>query len=132
MAIILALIGLLAGILSGLALGGGTLLVPSLVILMELTQHQAQAIALAAFLPISTVAIVTHYKNGNVKPRLALLLASGAIAGALVGATLAAHIPAPLLRKIFGLFLVFMGSYEVYNHRKAISKRKVQKERKKE
>ncbi|QGG49350.1 sulfite exporter TauE/SafE family protein [Heliorestis convoluta] len=123
MAIFLGIIGLLAGVLSGLALGGGTLLVPSLVILLELGQHQAQAIALAAFLPISTVAIITHFKNGNVKPRLALLLASGAVVGALIGATLASHLPAPFLRKIFGGFLVVMGIYEVVNHRKAISKK---------
>lgn len=106
------LIGLFAGILSGLAVGGGTLLVPALVLLTQITQHTAQGVSLLSFIPTATVAVITHYRQGNVRPRLALYLAAGAVAGALAGAMIAVKIPAPVLRKIFGLFLMAMGVYE--------------------
>ncbi|MDD2421292.1 MAG: sulfite exporter TauE/SafE family protein, partial [Heliobacteriaceae bacterium] len=101
MAIILGITGLLAGILSGLAIGGGTLLVPALILLLGIEQHQAQAVALTAFLPVSSVAIITHYHTGNIRPRLAFYLVLGAIIGAFGGALLATHLSGPLLRKIF-------------------------------
>lgn len=110
---LVAIIGFLAGILSGLAVGGGTLLVPALVLLTTVTQHTAQGISLLSFIPTSIVAIITHYKQGNVRPHLALLLAIGSVAGAVAGALIAVKIPAPLLRKFFGLFLMAMGIYEI-------------------
>lgn len=118
MALTLGIVGLLAGVLSGLAIGGGTLLVPALILLLDVEQHQAQAVALTAFLPMSSVAIVTHYKSGNVRPRLALLLAAGAIVGAFAGALLASQLSGPVLRKIFGIFLIGMGIYEIVSHPK--------------
>ncbi|MBC9783002.1 sulfite exporter TauE/SafE family protein [Heliobacterium chlorum] len=114
MEIMLIVVGLLSGILSGLAVGGGTLLVPALILLMDVEQHQAQAVALTAFLPMSAVALVTHFKNGNVRPRLAFLLALTAVIGAVGGASLAAYLPGPVLRKVFGIFLVAMGAYEIF------------------
>ena len=109
---LIAVIGFFAGILSGLAVGGGTLLVPALVLLTQITQHTAQGVSLLSFIPAATVAVITHYKQGNVRPRLAMYLAAGAVAGALAGAMIAVKIPAPLLRKIFGFFLMAMGIYE--------------------
>lgn len=106
------LIGFLMGILSGLAIGGGTLLVPALVILMGIPQHTAQGICLASFVPTAIVAVITHLRQGNVKIKLALYLTVGALGGALLGATLANHVEAALLKKIFGVFLVIMGIYE--------------------
>lgn len=107
-------IGLLMGILSGLAIGGGTLLVPALVILMGVSQHTAQGVCLAAFIPTALVAVITHYKQDNVKIRLALCLTAGALAGAVIGATLANRLDAGSLRKIFGVFLIIMGCYEFF------------------
>ena len=109
------IIGLLMGVLSGLALGGGTLLVPALVILMSTPQHTAQGICLAAFIPTAIVAVATHLKQRNVKLKLTLYLSIGALLGAFLGATLANHVDAPLLRKIFGVFLVLMGTYEFFS-----------------
>lgn len=108
------LIGLGMGILSGLAIGGGTLLVPALVILMQVKQHTAQGICLAAFIPTAVVAVITHYRQDNVKIRLALSLTAGALLGAILGATLANKVDAPLLRRIFGFFLIAMGCYEFF------------------
>lgn len=105
-------LGFLAGILSGLAVGGGTLLVPALVFLTEINQHTAQGVSLLSFIPTSIVAVITHHRQGNVRPKLAAYLAVGAVLGSVAGALIAVKIPAPYLRKIFGLFLIGMGIYE--------------------
>jgi len=109
------LIGFFMGILSGLAMGGGTLLVPALVILMNVPQHTAQGICLAAFIPTALVAVITHLKQKNVKLKLTLYLSGGALLGAFLGATLANQVDGPLLRKIFGFFLVLMGIYQFFS-----------------
>ena len=106
------IIGFFSGILSGLAVGGGTLLVPALIFFQGVSQHAAQGVSLASFLPTSAVAVVTHYRQGNVKPKLALYLAIGAIIGAIAGASIAAHISDKWLERIFGVFLIGMGIYE--------------------
>lgn len=106
------IIGLLMGILSGLAIGGGTLLVPALVILMTVDQHTAQGVCLAAFIPTALVAVITHYKQDNINTKLAIGLTIGSLVGAVLGSTLANNVDAPLLRKIFGFFLIGMGLYE--------------------
>lgn len=108
------LIGLFTGVLSGLAIGGGTLLVPALVILLEVSQHTAQGVCLASFVPTAVVAVITHYRQNNINIRLALCLTLGALAGAFVGSFLANKLDASLLRKIFGFFLISMGLYELF------------------
>ena len=100
------------GILSGLAIGGGTLLVPALVFLVGTQQHVAQGVSLAVFIPTAIVAIITHARQGNVKFKLALYLIAGSVVGAVGGSLLASHLDGELLRKIFGFFLIVMGIYE--------------------
>ena len=119
---VIFIIGLVMGILSGLAIGGGTLLVPALVILMEVEQHTAQGICLAAFIPTAVVAVITHYRQHNVNVKLALCLAVGALVGAVAGAVLANKFDASMLKKIFGLFLVTMGFYEYFSKTRASNK----------
>lgn len=109
---LVAIIGFLSGILSGLAVGGGTLLVPALVFVSDLNQHTAQGVSLLSFIPTSMVAVYTHHKQGNVRPRLAFYLAFGTVAGAVAGAMIAIKIPAAQLKHFFGVFLMIMGIYE--------------------
>jgi len=118
------LIGLLMGILSGLAIGGGTLLVPALVIFMGVSQHTAQGVCLAAFIPTAAVAVITHYRQENVNLHLAVCLTAGALLGAAAGATLANLSDAALLRKIFGGFLICMGLYELWGKSKLPAEKK--------
>lgn len=106
------IIGFFSGILSGMAVGGGTLMVPALIFFQGISQHMAQGISLASFLPTSLVAVFTHYRQGNVKIKLALYLAIGAAIGAVGGATLAAQLSDKWLERIFGVFLIGMGIYE--------------------
>ncbi|MFY9174387.1 MAG: sulfite exporter TauE/SafE family protein [Peptococcia bacterium] len=113
------IIGLFMGILSGLAIGGGTLLVPALVFFMKVSQHTAQGICLAAFIPTAIVAVITHYRHANVNIRLALCLIIGSLLGAVLGANLANLTSPEILRKIFGVFLLIMGLYEIFGKSKA-------------
>lgn len=120
---LIIIIGLAMGILSGLAIGGGTLLVPALVLLMGVKQHVAQGVTLAVFIPTAIVAVITHYRHGNIKLKIAGYLIVGSLLGAVMGSLLATHTDANILRKIFGFFLICMGLYEF------LCKPRVEKER---
>jgi uncharacterized protein len=110
MNIILCLVvGVVAGALSGLlGIGGGIIIVPSLVFLFGLSQHQAQGTTLALMVPpIGLLAAWTYYKAGNVDLKIAGFICLGFIAGSLLGAMYAESLPGPLLKKIFGfVFLI--------------------------
>ena len=93
-------------------------MVPALVFIAGTQQHVAQGVSLAAFIPTAIVAVYTHFRQGNVKLKLALFLAVGSILGAVLGANLAAEISPELLRKIFGGFLIVMGLYEFFGKAK--------------
>lgn len=107
-----AILGFLSGILAGLAVGGGTLLVPGLVLFRNVPQHVAQGISLLIFLPTSVLAIITHLKYGNVRFDLAWKLVLGSVIGAFLGAQIALRLQAPLLRKVFAIYLIGMGLYQ--------------------
>lgn len=109
----LAILGLLSGVLAGLAVGGGTLLVPGLVLIMKMEQHAAQGISLFVFLPTSVLAIITHLRYGNVDWRLGLKLIIGSALGAALGAMIALRLEAGLLKRIFAIYLIGMGIYQL-------------------
>lgn len=84
-----AAIGFFSGIISGMGIGGGTILIPALLFLTEVNQQQAQGVNLIYFIPTAVMALITHRKNGTLdlktaKP-LALLGLAGAAAGAFLG-----------------------------------------------
>ncbi len=104
-------LGLVVGLLSGmLGIGGGVVLVPALVLLLDVDQHTAQGVSLAVIVPTALVGALTHYRLGNVVPRLALGLGTAAVAGALVGAWLAGMLDPGLLRRGFGALLVIVAA----------------------
>ena len=104
------LLGLAAGILSGLiGIGGGIIIVPALVFIFGFSQHQAQGTTLALLVPpIGILAAYNYYKAGHVDLRIALLLAIAFIAGSYFGSKLAIRLPQELLKKIFGIFLLLV------------------------
>jgi uncharacterized membrane protein YfcA len=105
------ILGLVAGGAGGaLGLGGGAIMVPALVMLFGLTQHQAQGTALAVMLPpVFILAVMRYYTAGNVKVQMAAWICVGFVVGAYLGAHLIQNIPGPQLKKIFGAFLIIMG-----------------------
>lgn len=106
--IILIIIGLLAGILSGLVgVGGGILMIPLLIIFLGLTQHQAQGTALFAMLPpIGILAAINYYKEGFVKWEYAIVIAFTFIIGGYLGSKLSLSLPPQMVRRIFGVIML--------------------------
>ncbi len=109
--VLYVLLGLTAGILSGLlGIGGGIILVPALVYIVGLTQLQAQGTTLAIMIPpIGLLAALRYYQSGNVKIGMAGLICLGFFIGGLLGASWAQHLADPLLKKCFGGFLLVIG-----------------------
>jgi uncharacterized protein len=111
-----ALIGIIAGIASGLfGVGGGIVLVPALIYWAGFNQHTATGTSLAVLLPpIGLAATLEYYRHGNVDVHAAALLAAGLFVGAWAGAYVANQIAGPYLRLLFGVFVTGLGIYLVH------------------
>jgi uncharacterized protein len=105
------ILGLLAGVLSGLVgLGGGFVIVPALVFIFGFSQHQAQGTTLALLVPpIGILAAWTYYQQGFVDVKVAAFIAAGFVVGSLLGARYAINISNEILEKVFGVALVLIG-----------------------
>jgi uncharacterized membrane protein YfcA len=105
----LILIGLVAGALAAsLGVGGGIVYVPALVTLFAFAQHEAQGTSLAVIIPTALLAATIHGRAGRVDWRTAILLGCGGIIGGLLGAGTALSLEAPVLRRMFAVFLIVM------------------------
>jgi uncharacterized protein len=103
----LVVIGLLAGLFSGLlGVGGGVVMVPLLVLWTGFGQRDAHAVSLGAIIPISVAGVLTYGVAGEVRLPEAAALATGSIVGARLGAGLLARADERWLRGLFGLFLL--------------------------
>ncbi len=102
------ILGLLAGILSGLlGIGGGIIIIPVMVLLFGMSQHQAQGTTLALMVPpIGLLAAWAYYKQGYVDLKMAAFVCIGFFVGGLFGAELASSIPEQILKKVFGAVLL--------------------------
>jgi len=108
-------IGIASGVISGLGIGGGTLLIPALVIFYGMGQQEAQNINLIYFVPTAVIAVVTHFKQGNIMKKEAVSLVLWGLPAAVIGSLIAIRIDASLLKRGFGFFLLAMGIYEFFN-----------------
>ncbi len=106
------LIGVAAGVFGGLlGIGGGTIVVPALVYFFHMTQHKAQGTILAAFLPpVALLAFLRYYQSGNVDLKAACLVALGIFLGGYFGAELGLSISEVMLKRVFGVFLLFIAA----------------------
>ncbi|MFN8321682.1 MAG: sulfite exporter TauE/SafE family protein [Chitinophagales bacterium] len=108
--IIVGLIGLLAGVLSGLlGLGGAIVIIPALVMLLGYSQQTAQGTTLVMMvLPVGALAAWQYYQQGFVEVKTALILAGMFFIGGYFGAKLAVHIPQEMMKKGFAVVLVLI------------------------
>lgn len=105
----LVAVGLVGGVLSGLfAIGGGILMVPLLVWRAGMDQRRAAATSLVAIIPTALVSSGTYLLHGQVDVTAALLVAPGAVAGAVVGSHLLRRVPVTQLQWMFVLFIVLV------------------------
>ncbi|MBU5438215.1 sulfite exporter TauE/SafE family protein [Tissierella sp. MSJ-40] len=114
----LIFIGFLSGIISGMGIGGGTILIPSLVLFSNLAQQEAQGINLIVFIPVAVIALITHYKEGNIDFKFAKLIILGGTVGAIIGSIIAIRVDPLGLKKYFGVFLLIVGIFELFKKKK--------------
>ena len=110
MTVIYILIGVAAGVLSGLfGIGGGVVIVPALLFMARMTPLGATGTSLGALLlPVGALGAYEYYRNGNLDIRASLLLALGLFLGAFFGAKLAQNFTPLLLKRSFAVFLVLV------------------------
>lgn len=114
----LFLIGLISGVISGMGIGGGAILIPSLTLIFDFEQKMAQNINLLYFIPTAIIAIFVHSKNKNIETKGLLKIIIFGIVGAIIGSVIAINLKGEILRKIFGWFLLFMGISEMFKKEK--------------
>lgn len=108
------IIGIVSGIITGLGMGGGTILIIFLTNFLNINQKIAQSTNLIFFLPtaISVCIINAKYKKINFKISIPIAIVSAI--GAVIGSKLATQIDTALLRKLFAIFLFVIAIYEIY------------------
>lgn len=113
----IALIGLCAGVLSGVfGIGGGVLIVPALIYGLGFSQKLATGTSLAILLPpVGIAAVVEYYRHGFVDVKAALVMCVMVLLGAWLGARVAVDLDARLLKLLFGLFLIIIGGYIIFD-----------------
>ena len=106
--LIIILVGLAAGMLSGLVgVGGGIIIVPALVYFIGFSQKTAQGTSLALImLPVGIFGVIQYYKQGHVDYRIVGLLAIGFLVGSFFGSKLALTISQETLKKLFAVLMI--------------------------
>ncbi|WP_250674026.1 sulfite exporter TauE/SafE family protein [Paraclostridium ghonii] len=112
---LLVILGFISGIIGGMGMGGGTILIPALILFANIDPKIAQSINLLSSIPMSIFALIIHIKNKNVIFKLVIPIALFGILGAICGSFLATYISSEILRKVFGVFLLIIGVLEVKN-----------------
>lgn len=107
---VLLMTGVFTGFLSGMmGVGGGTIMVPAMVLLAGFSQHTAQGTSLLAMIPAGGVGAFTHWRLGNVEVKLVPGLIPGILAGTFLGGTLAQILSEAALRIVFAVVLIWTG-----------------------
>jgi uncharacterized protein len=109
--VLLSVIGLLAGILSGLVgVGGGIIIVPALVFFLGFTQKEAQGTSLGLLLlPIGILAVLNYYQKGLIDVKVVGIMALTFTLGGFLGSKIALAISETALRRIFAIVLFYTG-----------------------
>jgi uncharacterized protein len=126
--LVVILIGIAAGMLSGLVgIGGGLVIVPALVYFLGFSQHTAQGTSLMMILlPVGILAVINYYKQGYVDMKVVWLLALGFIAGGYFGSKIAINLPQETVKKIFAILMIAIAVKMLFLDKKIQEKGKPQ------
>ena len=115
--IILILIGLLSGLLSGIfGIGGAIIVIPALIFIIGLSQHEAQGTSLAFMLPpVGILATWNYYKEGYVNWKVALVLSLTFVIGAYLGSKFSINISDRTLRRLFGGLMILIAIKMIFS-----------------
>lgn len=107
--VLFLLTGLVAGAFGGLlGLGGATILVPTLTLGFGLPVHMAIAVSLVSNIFVSLTSVISYRSRGLLHRKTVLIMNAGSIGGILIGTVIAARTPGPLIKLLFGIFLLFL------------------------
>jgi uncharacterized membrane protein YfcA len=119
--LILVMIGLVAGLLSGfVGVGGGMIIVPGLVFLLGASQMTAQGTSIALLMfPVGILGVINYYKTGNVNFQYVIIMGLAFVLGSYFGSKWALKISEQKVKLVFGIFLLYMSIRMIYNSVKA-------------
>lgn len=104
------IIGITAGIISGLfSTGGGMILVPAFIYILKMNEKQSRATSIACVLPMVIVTSIFYAKNKYIDWRIAILCAVGGVVGGYIGSKILNKIPDKILKITFIIFMVYIG-----------------------
>ena len=108
--LILILVGIAAGMLSGLVgVGGGIVIVPALVLILGFSQKMAMGTSLGILLlPVGILAVIQYYKQGYVDVRVVMIISVAFIFGGYFGSKIALSLPQETIKKIFAVFMIII------------------------
>lgn len=107
--LVLTIIGLAAGVLSGMVgVGGGIIVVPALVFFLGFSQHQAQGTSLGLLLlPVGILAVINYYNKGYIDIKVVAIMSIAFILGGWLGSKLSLTLPQETVKKIFAIILFY-------------------------
>lgn len=110
MILVLLLVGVAAGMLSGMVgVGGGIIIVPCLVYLLGFSQKMAQGTSLGMLLlPVGILGALQFYKNGFIDFRVVLIIGAGFVAGSFFGSKWALALPHDTIKKVFAVVMLLI------------------------
>lgn len=111
------LAGLLSGLIGAMGMGGGAVLIVYLTLFLDIEQLKAQGINLIFFIPIGVTALIIYSIKKQIKWKKALPLAFGGMVGTVCGFFLTDLLPTGFIGKIFGLFLILLGLFEIFKRK---------------
>ncbi len=107
------IIGFFAGIIGGMGMGGGTILIPALVLFASIDPKIAQSVNLLASIPMTIIALIIHIRKKNIEFSVVIPIAVFGVLGAIFGSFVANYLTSEILRKTFGVFLLIVGCIEI-------------------
>jgi hypothetical protein len=110
--LLLILVGLIAGALSGLVgVGGGIIVVPALIYFLGFSQHQAQGTSLGLLLlPVGILAVMNYYKAGYIDIKVVAIMCVAFVIGGWLGSKYSLSLPQQTVKKVFAILLLAVGT----------------------
>lgn len=106
--------GFISGVVTGLGMGGGSVLILLLSVFLKQEQHIAQAINLVFFIPTAIATIITNLRQKNIDLKLAINISIFGIIGAILGSLISSIFSSDLLKKSFAVFILLIAFHELY------------------
>lgn len=122
--VILILVGAVSGILGGMGMGGGTLLIPLLTLLLGFNQKGAQVVNLISFSVMAIFVLILHTKNKLVNFKVAIIFVGFSLITTILGAMLANVIKSHYLKIFYGMLLIVIAIYQTVLEFKEVFKNK--------